>query len=236
MMQKIRILITLSNVQSLREEIVPHLISQFETNFSVQLTDESKSIQEALAKIDTDLFKFYTEPITKHLNRTIKEGITSPSWVPPASTARAEDARPYVYATLLHLVLVHTEVSTTAAPLTAPILKHLLESVSTFLISAFQSRTTYSLAALRQATLDVEFLAQTMNNYTTDAASETQNAIYVALDQRTDNEARVKLQGELQEMRSALKRLREKTRTEFGCFKRDRGRGGTVSSRGARGE
>jgi exocyst complex component 2 len=130
---------------------------------------------------------------------------------------------------LLQLVLVHTEVSTTATPLTAPILKHLLEQVSLFLIDAFKSRPQYSLAALRQATLDVEFLAQTMNNYTTDKASETQNAIYVALDERTDNEARVQLQGELQEMRSALKKLREKTRTEFACFKRNRS--GTVSAR-----
>ena len=74
-----------------------------------------------------------------------------------------------------------------------------------------------------------------MNNYTTDRASELQNKIYVALDERTDNEARVRLQGELGEMRGALKRLREKTRWEFGCFKRDRGqergRGGTVSAR-----
>jgi exocyst complex component 2 len=214
-------------VQNLRNDIIPHLISQFETNFSVQLTDESKSIQEALNKIDTDLFRFYCEPITKKLGRIIKDGITSPTWVP--STGRPEDAQPYVYTVLLQLVLVHTEVSTTATPLTAPILKHFLEKVSLFLIDAFKSRPQYSLAALRQATLDVEFLAQTMNSYTTDKASETQNAIYVALDKRTDNEARVKLQDELQEMRAALKKLREKTRTEFACFKRNKGE--TISAR-----
>jgi exocyst complex component 2 len=220
-------LITLSNVQNLRNDVVPHLISQFETNFSVQLTDESKSIQEALSKIDTDLFRFYCEPVIKQLQRIIKDGITASDWVP--STNRPEDARPYVYSVLLQLVLVHSEVSTTATPLTAPILKYLLEQVSLGLIDAFKQRPQYSLAALRQATLDVEFLAQTMNNYTTDKASETQNAIYVALDQRTDNEARVKLQAELQEMRSALKKLREKTRTEFACFKRSRT--GTVSAK-----
>ncbi|KIW02344.1 uncharacterized protein PV09_06485 [Verruconis gallopava] len=232
--KKIRILITLSNVQNLRNDIIPHLIAQFETNFSVQLTDESKSIQEALGKIDTDLFRFYTEPITKKLESIIKESITSPSWVPSPEAPRPEDAKPYVYEALLQLVLVHSEVSTTASPLTSPILKHLLEAISEFLMDAFKSRSQYSLAALRQATLDVEFLAQTMSNYTTDKASATQNAIYVALDERTDNEARLQLQGELQEMRSALKKLREKTRTEFACFKRNRSE--TVSSRGGKRE
>ena len=66
-----------------------------------------------------------------------------------------------------------------------------------------------------QATLDVEFLAQTLSNYTTEAASETQSKIYLSLDERTDNEARVKLQGELPEMRFILKKLREGTKGEL---------------------
>jgi exocyst complex component 2 len=230
--EKMRILITLSNVQNLRNDIIPHLVTQFETNFSVQLTDESKSIQEELSKIDTDLFRFYTEPVTKTLGRIIKEGITSASWLPSGPDARREDARPYVYSVLLELVLVHTEVSTTANPLTAPILKHLLEQSSIALLAAFQTRPQYSLAALQQATLDVEFLAQTMNNYTTEKAGETQNRIYVELDKRADIESRTRLQGELKEMREALKRLRERSRVEFGCFKRVReGRSGTVTAR-----
>jgi exocyst complex component 2 len=73
-----------------------------------------------------------------------------------------------------------------------------------------------------QATLDVEFLAQTLNNYTTDRAGEVQSQIYLALDERTDNDARGRLQGELPAMRGILKGLREKTKGEFGCFRRER--------------
>ena len=77
-----------------------------------------------------------------------------------------------------------------------------------------------------QATLDVEFLAQTLSQYTTERAGEIQSQIYLALDERTDDEARKRLQGELPGMRGVLKRLREGTRGEFGCFKRERrGRG-----------
>jgi hypothetical protein len=71
-----------------------------------------------------------------------------------------------------------------------------------------------------QATLDVEFMAQTLNNYTTERAGRSQSDIYVLLDARTDDDARKKLQRELQELRSILKRLREGTRTElYGSLK-----------------
>jgi exocyst complex component 2 len=84
-----------------------------------------------------------------------------------------------------------------------------------------------------QATLDVEFMAQTLNNYTTDRASEVQSHVYLALDERTDNDARARLEGELPEMRAVLKKLREGTKGEFGCFKRERrGRERAVSGRG----
>jgi len=211
-----RILMTLSNIQSLRNEIVPHLITQFETSFTVKLTDETKQIRDVLSKIDTQLFQSYVAPPTSKLDNIVRDGVASSEWAP--IVPRPTNAQAYVYSALLTLVLVHTEVSTTAAPLTAPILKYLLEQLSSSLLEAFKQRQQYSLPALMQATLDVEFLAQTLNNYTTDRASETQSAIYVALDERTDNEARLKLQEELQEMRAILKRLREATRVELCVF------------------
>lgn len=209
----VRILMTLSNIQSVRNEIVPHLITQFESAFTVKLTDETKAIREALSKMDTQLFQSYVAPVAKKLDEIVHSGVASSSWIPKSS--RPTNAQAYVYSSLLTLVLVHTEVSTTAVPLTSPILKYLLEQLSSSLLEAFKRRPRYSLSALMQATLDVEFLAQTLNNYTTDRASETQSAIYVALDERTDNEARQRLQEELQEMRAILKRLRESTRIEL---------------------
>ena len=71
-----------------------------------------------------------------------------------------------------------------------------------------------------QATLDVEFIAQTLSQYTTDRASELQSQIYQELDGRTDNDARARLQSELPEMRSVLKKLREASKNEFACFKK----------------
>lgn len=74
-----------------------------------------------------------------------------------------------------------------------------------------------------QATLDVEFMAQTLSSYTTDKASQVQTDIYQVLDGKTDNAARVRLQEELGNLRGVLKRLREGTRVEFACFRRVKG-------------
>ncbi|EME47075.1 hypothetical protein DOTSEDRAFT_50559 [Dothistroma septosporum NZE10] len=219
--RNVRMLLTLSNLNHLRSEVIPQLISHFESAFSVKLTEESKTIRDVLAQIDARLFQSYVEPTIQVLQRTISAGIASPSWEP--LTPRPTDARPYVYDVLISLVLVHAEVtSTTTTTLTGQILSYLLEHCSMALIEAFKRRARYSLPALMQATLDVEFMAQTLNNYTTDKAGEVQSQIYLALDERTDNDARAKLQGELPEMRGILKNLRESTKGEFGCFRRER--------------
>ena len=216
--QNLRMLLTLSNLKALRADIVPQLVTQFETEFSVKLTEESKTIFDVLSQIDNRLFQSYTRPIAEKLSALIQSGISSPTWVP--ATPRPTSVRPYVSECLLLLVYVHTEVSTTAEPLTASILSHLLEQLSVSLLEAFRTRSRYSLPALMQATLDVEFIAQTLNQYTTEAASKTQSQIYVELDRGTDNNARLRLQNELPEMRATLKRLRESTRSEFACFKK----------------
>jgi len=216
-------LLTLSNLQALRVDVVPNLTTQFENAFSVKLTDETKTIRDVLGQIDARLFQSYTRPAVETLRGIIRQGIAAPDWA-PAPNEKPIEIRPYVYEALLSLVLVHTQVSTTASSLTSQVLSFLLEQTSRELLEAFKLRQRYSLSALMQATLDVEFVAQTLSQYTSDRASEMQSQIYQELDKGTDNEARTKLQSELPEMRAVLKRLREGSRSEFACFKKVRNR------------
>lgn len=242
--RNVRILLTLSNLKALQAEHVPQLIANFETSFSVKLTEEGKTVRDVLSQIEDRLFQSYTKPTIAALDETIHAGITAADWVP--STDRPEQVRPYVYNTMLTLVLVHTEISTTIpstvspsssrsspnAPssLLATILTHLLVKISSSLLNAFRSRSSFSLAALMQATLDTEFIAQTLSQFSTDQASDIQSQIYVELDRRTTNEARTKLQAELGEMRVVLKRLRDRTKGEFACFKKPRSGGSKQST------
>ncbi|KKK20993.1 exocyst complex component Sec5 [Aspergillus rambellii] len=234
--RNVRILLKLSNIKALQADLVPQLVANFETSFSVKLTDEANAIRQVLEKIESRLFQLYTKPTVSALSQMISEGVSAADWEP--SNSRPEQVRPYVYNTMLTLVLVHTEISTTIpstlsspssrassagqSPLLSIILTHLLTQISTSLLNAFNQRSTYSLGALIQATLDTEFIAQTMSQYSSTEAAAIQSQIYVELDRRTTHEARARLQAELGEMRGILKRLRERTRGEFACFRRPR--------------
>ncbi|KAF2683901.1 hypothetical protein K458DRAFT_367185 [Lentithecium fluviatile CBS 122367] len=226
--QSIRLLLTLSNMASFQSEITLQLLTLFETLFSVQLTDETTRIRDVLSQLDAQLFKSYTKPHAARIAAAIQAGIFAPTWAPdppPGKSVADRDPSPYVFAILLDLVIVHTEVSTTSPPLTARILRSLFETTTTALINTFNQLEACPLPALMQATLDVEFMAQTLASYTTEKASQVQTDIYQVLDGKTDNGARVRLQEELGSLRGVLKRLREGTRVEFGCFRRERGRG-----------
>lgn len=211
-----------------QSEVSPHLLSLFENLFSVQLSDETARIRDVLSQLDTQLFKSYTKPHALQINGWIESGIFSPTWAAAASQRNLHvadlDPSPYVSTVLLHLVTIHSLTSTTSpnSPLTPRILKSLFESTTTSLIATFSSPRipAISLPQLMQATLDVEFISQTLATYTTDQASQTQTDIYQVLDQKTDNAARVALQDELGGLRVGLKRLREGTRGQFSCFRR----------------
>lgn len=214
-------LLTLSNLQALRVDVVPNLTTQFENAFSVKLTEEAKTIRDVLGQIDQRLFQSYARPAVENVRGIIRRGIAAPDWA-PGPNEKPKEVKPYVYEALLSLVLVHTQVSTTASSLTVQVLAHLLEQASRELLDSFKQRQRYSLPALMQATLDVEFVAQSLSQYTSNQASEIQSQIYQELDKGTDNEARTRLQSELPEMRAVLKRLREGSRSEFACFKKTR--------------
>ena len=69
-----------------------------------------------------------------------------------------------------------------------------------------------------QATLDTEFIAQTLSQYATTKASETQSQIYMELDKRTNNESRAKLQQELADLRGRVEEAAGEQSRKFWLF------------------
>jgi exocyst complex component 2 len=214
-------LLTLSNLSALRLEVTARLNKHFEDFFSVKLTDETKKIKDVVGQIDARLFQSYTRPAVENLRSIIRTGISSANWQ-PGPTEKPKQPRRYVYEALLSLVFIHSQVSTTAPSMTSQVMSYFLEQASKEILEAFKQRSGYTLHGLMQATLDVEFVAQTLNQYTTKHAGEVQSAIYAELDKSTEHKDKLVLQNELPEMRALLKRLRENSRSEFACFKKAR--------------
>lgn len=110
---------------------------------------------------------------------------------------------------------VHAQVTTTAPALVHRVISHLLIELSRELLEGFKKRKRFTLSELLQATLDVEFINQTLREFTTPKASEWQQMVYVELDRGSDSEARQGLQKELGEMKRILSQLRTNSRNEL---------------------
>lgn len=82
--------------------------------------------------------------------------------------------------------------------------------------SSAETGQEFSLPALLQATLDVEFVTQILGSqYTTNKAQEYQRTVYQVLDKGSNDEARSGLQGELATVRNILQKERKATRSEL---------------------
>ncbi|KAI9892847.1 MAG: hypothetical protein M1814_001006 [Vezdaea aestivalis] len=217
----VRMILTLANLNVLRHSVVPALIKMFEELFSIQLTEESKTVMGALTQVDSRLFEAYIRLPVQKLTRFIQDGIGDPNWTPQPNQ-RPLKVRPYIYSVLLLMVRVHTQVSTTAASLTFEVLSYLLEQCSFQLLDALRRKSRMGFEGLIQATLDIEFMSQTLSLYTKPKAADLQAQIYTALDKGTDDESRKKLKDALPEMNKALKSLREASKAEFACFKKEK--------------
>ena len=225
-------LLTLSNLAALHSDVVPALISKFEDAFSVKLTDESKTITDVLGQIDSKLFLSYVRPALTKMQNVIYTGIASPTWA-PLPGHKPTEPKPYVHDVLLQLVSIHTQVSTTAPPLLHKVLAWFLEELTIAMSVGFSRRPNYTLADIMQATLDLEFMSQVLVQYTSEKETELTSGVYAMMDERTDDQSRTGLQMELGGLKGHLKVVRERTKGEFGCFRRERSRarGTTVSNR-----
>ncbi|KAF3937382.1 hypothetical protein ABW19_dt0205879 [Dactylella cylindrospora] len=188
--------------------------------FSVDKNDPV--VKDTLYSIDKELFEAYTKPHAEALAKTIREGLLSPNWIPQT---KALIVTPYIHQALLQIVLVHSQVVTTTSTLLQRIISFMLESFSYNMLSTFKSHPTerFGLNALLQATLDVEFVNQTLGQFVTQRAQELQSEIYVELDRRSDGPSRAALHKELADLRNVLMGLRRNTRAEFLCFRQKRG-------------
>ncbi|KAF3200052.1 hypothetical protein TWF106_003493 [Orbilia oligospora] len=214
----VRVLLTLSNLQEIKAHAVPQLLEQFENAFGIPLTEDSNLVKETLAQIDNQLFEAYTRPRVGALEDTIRTGLISPDWIPENKAAAVT---PYIHEALLQIVLVHSQVVTTAPTLLQRIVSYMLESFSFAMLNTFKAHPTtkFGLSALLQATLDVEFVNQTLGQFVTQRAQELQSEIYVELDRRSDGPSRAALHKELADLRNVLMGLRRNTRAEFLCFR-----------------
>ncbi|KAI1798032.1 exocyst complex component Sec5-domain-containing protein [Ganoderma leucocontextum] len=219
-----RVLLVVSNFAHLQRALIPSMTVEFETAFNISLADEKNSLMAVVKELDKTLFESYFKPKSTAITGIVRNGILDPQmdWY---ETPQPKEIRPYVYETLMYLVGIHAQVSAAAAPLLERTLNSLVEDVADEALRCFRQVKRFGMGGMLRATLEIEFMHQTLSRYVTKSADETLSELYTRISQayakRPGDE---NLQAHLDGVKKTLSDARRATGIEFLCFRQTKDR------------
>ncbi|CCJ29652.1 unnamed protein product [Pneumocystis jirovecii] len=209
-----RILFTLSNFSQLQNNIIAILLRQFETLYSISLEDESKEIQ-----LNQRLFHDYIKTKSESISQIVRNGIHGSSciWLsddPPYAI------QPYVFNSILSLLVVHSQISNITMNLIFPILTNLVKSLSQALYESFQKIDRFGIGGMLQVIVEVEFIKQVLETFIDEETFKIFGMIYTHLEEAYHhNDNQEVLQKELEKTKNILINYRKITQVQYCCFK-----------------
>ncbi|KAH9897042.1 exocyst complex component Sec5-domain-containing protein [Cubamyces lactineus] len=219
-----RVLLVVSNFGHLMRVLIPSMITELETAFNTSLAEDRKTLMTVVQELDKTLFESYFKPKSAALTTIVRSGILDPEmdWY---ETPQPKEIRPYVYETLMFLVGVHAQVSAAAAPLLERTLNALVEDVAEEALRCFRQVRRFGMGGMLRATLEIEFMHQTLSRYVTPSADQTLSELYTKISQayakRPGDE---NLQAHLDGVKKTLADARRATGIEFLCFRQTKDR------------
>ncbi|KAK9477484.1 exocyst complex component Sec5-domain-containing protein [Lipomyces japonicus] len=215
-----RLLLMISNLDELKNNIVTALFERFSTAFSIQLTDNSNIIGDAMSQLDEQLFTAYTKKKRSNNSNMVRIGILK-SGIQWPNLPNPTDVSPYVYKVLLQLVLIHSQVTSVTPLLLKRIISDLLHHFASTILESFRQIDNFSVGGMLQATIDVEFCNQKMTAYVTPEIEELFQTTYATVQDAT-NKSNVDVSAmtnQLEGMKKLLYKCHKYSKLEFSCFK-----------------
>ena len=161
------------------------------------------------------------------------------------------EIRPYMYRVSMTLVEIHAQVSRVTEGLLDRVLHALVEDAANEALRCFQQVKRFGMGGmlrvgvayvtgsrarahyLLQATLEIEFMHQTLARYVSPAATKTLSELYnrisMAYSRRPGDE---NLQGHLDQVKKILAESRRATSIEFMCFRQPKERNNSKTGSG----
>ncbi|KTW25989.1 hypothetical protein T552_03263 [Pneumocystis carinii B80] len=214
-----RILFTLSNFSHLKNSIISTLLKQFESLYSISLEDDSKNLYSALVQLDHRLFDDYIKVKSESISEIIKNGIlnSNPIW---SSEEPPQEIQPYVFNSILSLVVIHSQLSSITSNLIPRTLNNLVKSLTKALLESFQKINNFGIGGMLQVIIEVEFIKQVLEAYIDEETSDIFGSLYLHLEKAYHhNDNRQIFQQELEKAKSILVNCRKITHLQYSCFK-----------------
>ncbi|KAJ7637152.1 exocyst complex component sec5 [Roridomyces roridus] len=214
-----RLLLVISNFGHLASAILPSMITQLEQAFGIAIAEDRQTLMMVVQELDKTLFDGYTKPQIDNVTTIIRGGILDPQmdWY---ETPQPTEIRPYMYEALIFLVTVHAQVASISEPLLTRTLTTLVESLAAEAFVCFKQVPRFGMGGMLRATLEIEFMHQTLGRYVSSAAAKQLGELYTniskAYAKRPGDEG---LQGSLDGVKRTLSDTRRATGIEFLCFR-----------------
>ncbi|KAK4705258.1 exocyst complex component 2, partial [Phenoliferia sp. Uapishka_3] len=219
----VRILLTVSNLSYLRTTTIPRLINQFQAAFKEEIPQDVEMLMEVINQLDSILFDDYVKRKSADVAKIIKQGVLG-GMVDWYEAPKPTEVHPFIYDALLSLVLVHAQVSETARPLVARTLGSLVEELARVSLEAFSKVERFGMGGMLQATLEIEFMHQTLSQHVSPVADDTLQSIYKTISRSYYRKPTANSSGELQQELEGLKRTlvssRRATALQFLAFRK----------------
>ncbi|KAI8083026.1 exocyst complex component Sec5-domain-containing protein [Halteromyces radiatus] len=216
----VRVLLTVSNLAHMRSAVIRKLVTLFESAYKVNMEEDYKTLIDVVDQLDLILFGDYIKRKSAVIRDIIHHGILM-SGIDWYSISKPTDVHSFVYEALMTLVMVHSQISSVAKQLVHRALSFLLETMANDCLESFRQVERFGMGGMLQATLETEFMHQTLSQYVTPAASETLQQIYQTIEQAFDQQQQHagSLDAELGHVKELLVYSRKSTVVQFLCFK-----------------
>ncbi|GLB39153.1 putative exocyst complex component Sec5 [Lyophyllum shimeji] len=226
-----RMLVVISNFTHLKNVVIPSMLTQLEAALGINIAEDRQTLLAVVQELDKTLFDGYVKPKAKIAMDILRGGIldSNMDWY---ETPQPTEIRPYMYETLIYLVGVHAQVCRAAEPLLDRTISTLVNELAEEALRCFRQVKRFGMGGMLRATLEIEFMHQTLGRYVTPSAAKTLSDLYNKISQaysrRPGDE---NLQSNLDGVKKTLADTRRATGIEFLCFRQTKSssRSGTGS-------
>ena len=227
-----RILLSVSNLTQLRTHVISAWIKQFEDAYHVSLTLERQELLDVCLRLDNELLSDSVRRKGEDIRDIIRRGILEEG-IQWNNCPHPTGVNPFVYQALLRLVQVHAQIRATVPALVSRVITALVEIMADAILHAYSQILAFNTGGMLQATLEIEFVHQTMAYHVSPKAESTLKAVYETISQRYSSSASAQktnsLQKELESVKHTLITSRKATALAFLCFRRPKSSSASVS-------
>ena len=218
-----RILLSISNLSHLRSHVIGAWIKQFEDAYHVSLTTEQTRLLDTCTQIDNELLSDSVRRKGQCIQEIIRQGILE-SGMKWDQCPHPSNVSPFVYQALLQLVQVHAQIRATVPSLVSRVIAALVEIMADAILDAYCRIPAFNTGGMLQATLEIEFVHQTMSFHVSPKAESTLKHVYDTISQRYSASAQgqnpADMKKDLESVKHTLIASRKATALAFLCFRR----------------